>query len=48
MKSVAFKLDYDPELVTVADAELGADLPDTAESLSGTLRQKTERKPTLQ
>ena len=30
VKSVAFKLDYDPELVTVADAELGADLPDTA------------------
>ena len=30
MKSVAFKLDYDPELVTVADAEPGADLPDTA------------------
>jgi hypothetical protein len=30
VKSVAFKLDYDPDLVTVADAELGADLPDTA------------------
>jgi hypothetical protein len=30
VKSVAFKLDYDPELVTVADAEPGADLPDTA------------------
>ena len=30
VKSVAFKLDYDPELVTVADAEPGADLPDSA------------------
>jgi hypothetical protein len=30
VKSVAFKLDYDPELVTVADAEPGADPPDTA------------------
>jgi ABC-2 family transporter protein len=30
VKFVAFKLDYDPELVTVADAERGADLPDTA------------------
>ena len=30
VKSVAFKLDYDPDLVTVADAEPGADLPDSA------------------
>jgi hypothetical protein len=30
VKSVAFRLDYDPELVTVADAEPGADLPDSA------------------
>ena len=30
VKFVAFKLDYDPELVTVADAEPGADLPDSA------------------
>jgi hypothetical protein len=30
VKSVAFKLDYDPELVTVEDAELGAGVPDTA------------------
>jgi hypothetical protein len=31
VKFVAFKLDYDPELVTVADAEPGADLPDSAQ-----------------
>jgi hypothetical protein len=30
VKSVAFKLDYDPELVAVEDAELGAGVPDTA------------------
>jgi hypothetical protein len=30
VKFVEFKFDYDPELLTVADAERGADLPDTA------------------